>query len=364
MKKLTSLLITLLIAGGVVAQQPDDQRDPKRKKGKGRGSEEKAAAGGGQQAAPAKAEAKKAPAAPKVEKREARRPQEAPAAPVAKKRERRQEAQAPGANKSAGEPAAKKRNPAKAENNAVRTESAPNGANKAKKGERARAERDNRSNANAKSTAESAGRERNPAARRNEAQPAPAVSGERRERRERRPGAARRPAPEKVQEIRAKHQNFRAEPRPDRVPSVTFDETRRIEHSDRWEGPQYEVFRSYRPERHDESYYRSNYDRVELFSGGYYYQRNNYWYPAWGYQPSNEYYAYDGPIYAGRRADPPDRVIADVQDALLDQGYYKGDVDGLLGPLTREALAGYQSDEGLQPTAAIDEPTLDALGLQ
>jgi peptidoglycan hydrolase-like protein with peptidoglycan-binding domain len=38
-------------------------------------------------------------------------------------------------------------------------------------------------------------------------------------------------------------------------------------------------------------------------------------------------------------------------------------VDGLLGPLTREALAAYQSAQGIEPTAAIDQPTLDSLGL-
>jgi len=38
-------------------------------------------------------------------------------------------------------------------------------------------------------------------------------------------------------------------------------------------------------------------------------------------------------------------------------------VDGLLGPLTREALAAYQADQGLTTTAAIDEPTLDSLGM-
>ncbi|PYK78303.1 MAG: hypothetical protein DMF40_13375 [Verrucomicrobia bacterium] len=44
-------------------------------------------------------------------------------------------------------------------------------------------------------------------------------------------------------------------------------------------------------------------------------------------------------------------------------GYYTGDVDGLLGPLTREALTAYQGDHGLYTTAVIDEPTLDALGM-
>jgi peptidoglycan hydrolase-like protein with peptidoglycan-binding domain len=65
----------------------------------------------------------------------------------------------------------------------------------------------------------------------------------------------------------------------------------------------------------------------------------------------------------GQHAEPPDRVIADVQALLQQMGYYRGEVDGLLGPLTREALTGYQADQGLTTTAAIDEPTLDSLGM-
>ena len=39
-----------------------------------------------------------------------------------------------------------------------------------------------------------------------------------------------------------------------------------------------------------------------------------------------------------RFVTPPDQVIADVQAALQQMGYYQGEVDGLLGPMTREAL--------------------------
>jgi Putative peptidoglycan binding domain len=174
---------------------------------------------------------------------------------------------------------------------------------------------------------------------------------------------AKRPAPEQVQQIKSQHANFRAQPKPQQVPSVTYNQNYRIQGSEQWQGPQYEVFRSYHPEWHDQGWYRSHYNRVELIGGGYYYWNNGYWYPAWGYSPSAQYYAYDGPIYVGHSAEPPDKVIADVQAVLQQMGYYKGEVDGLLGPLTREALAAYQADQGLTQTAAIDEPTLDALGM-
>jgi hypothetical protein len=166
-----------------------------------------------------------------------------------------------------------------------------------------------------------------------------------------------------VEQIKQQHLSFHAQARPDKVPAVTFSANFRIQGSERWQGPQYEVYRSYHPERHDQGWYRQHYTRVELIGGGYYYFNNGYWYPAWGYNPTNEYYAYDAPIYVGKRAEPPDKVIADVQAVLQEMGYYKGEVDGLLGPLTREALTSYQADQGLVATAVIDEPTLDSLGM-
>jgi hypothetical protein len=176
-------------------------------------------------------------------------------------------------------------------------------------------------------------------------------------------GGKKKPAPQRVQEIKREHANFHAQPKPEQVPAVTFNQGYRIHGSDQWQGRQYEAFRSYHPERHDRDWYHSHFNRVVLIGGGYYYLNSGYWYPAWGYDPANEYYAYDAPIYVGHAAEPPDRVIADVQASLQEMGYYKGEVDGLLGPLTREALAGYQSDNGLTQTEMIDEPTLDSLGM-
>jgi len=176
-------------------------------------------------------------------------------------------------------------------------------------------------------------------------------------------GGAKRPAPQQVQQVKTQHANFRAQPKPQQVPPVTFNQNHRIEGSDHWQGQQYQVFRSYHPEWHDQSWYRSHYSRVELIGGGYYFFNNGYWFPAWGYSPSAQYYAYDGPIYVGQRAVPPDQVIADTQALLQQMGYYTGEVDGLLGPLTRQALTAYQADNGLTQTASIDQPTLDSLGL-
>ena len=168
---------------------------------------------------------------------------------------------------------------------------------------------------------------------------------------------------QQVQQIKQQHASFRAQPRPDKAPAVSFNANFRFSGAERWQGPQYEVFRSYHPEWHDQGWYRQRYGRVELIGGGYYYFNGGYWYPAWGYDSRAAYYPYDGPIYVGHQAEPPDRVIADVQAELQEMGYYQGEVDGLLGPLTRQALRDYQADHGLMVTEAIDEPTLDALQL-
>ena len=175
--------------------------------------------------------------------------------------------------------------------------------------------------------------------------------------------ATKKPAPQQVEQIKQQHATFRAQPKPQVAPPVTFNPSYRIQGAEQWQAPQYEVFRRYRPERHDEGYYRSRYSRVEQIGGGWYYWDNGYWFPAWGYRPSEEYYAYDGPIYVGHRAVRPDQVIAEVQAELQQMGYYTGEVDGLVCPLTRQALTDYQADAGLYQTAAIDEPTLDSLGL-
>ena len=120
--------------------------------------------------------------------------------------------------------------------------------------------------------------------------------------------------------------------------------------------------RNFSRERHDRSWWRSRYNRIVLFGGGYYYWNDGYWYPAYGYDPYYSTYAYDEPIY-GYNDLAPGQVIANVQTALQEQGYYRDAVDGLIGPNTRAALSAYQRDHGLPITAAIDGPTLQSLGL-
>src|SRR6266436_4508169 len=132
-------------------------------------------------------------------------------------------------------------------------------------------------------------------------------------------------------------------------------------HSAAFSGRQYAAFRNYNRQWHDRGWWRSHYDQIVFVNGGWYYWNAGYWFPAWGYA-ADAYYPYDGPIY-GYNGLAPDRVIVDVQSQLQRDGYYDGPVDGLLGPMTREAIAAFQADHGLAVTSVVDEPTLATLGI-
>jgi len=130
---------------------------------------------------------------------------------------------------------------------------------------------------------------------------------------------------------------------------------------DAFRGQRYAAFRNYHRQWHDHSWWRSHCDRIVFVNNGWYYWNAGYWFPAWGYAPSVTY-VYDGPIYAYNGLSP-DQVTVNVQEQLARAGYYDGPIDGILGSMTREAIAAYQADNGLAITSAIDEPTLATLGL-
>ena len=132
-------------------------------------------------------------------------------------------------------------------------------------------------------------------------------------------------------------------------------------HGDAFRGQRYTAFRNYNRQWHDRGWWTSHYNRIVFVNNGWYYWNAGYWFPAWGYAPSVSY-VYDGPIYAYNGLSP-DQVTVNVQEQLARAGYYDGPIDGMLGPMTREANAAYQADNGLAITSAIDEPTLATLGL-
>jgi hypothetical protein len=115
-------------------------------------------------------------------------------------------------------------------------------------------------------------------------------------------------------------------------------------------------------QRHERDWWRRNNFRVVRYGGGYWYWNAGWWYPAYGYDPYYSHYVYDGPIFGYGQAFPGD-VTSEVQQALAQQGFYYGPIDGILGPGTRMAIQRYQISRGLAVTATIDEQTLATLGL-
>jgi hypothetical protein len=57
-------------------------------------------------------------------------------------------------------------------------------------------------------------------------------------------------------------------------------------------------------------------------------------------------------------------VTTQVQQALAQEGYYNGQIDGIAGPATQAAIANFQKDMGLKVTAIINDPLLAALHLE
>ena len=149
----------------------------------------------------------------------------------------------------------------------------------------------------------------------------------------------------------------------------TTREGQQVKERDKWHNGHgkdhrnyFDALRAHRHEWHNRDWWKQNCNTVVFVVGGYYFLDAGYWYPAWGYDPVNSYYDYDGPIYTYGNL-LPDQVIANVQGALQDAGYYFGAVTGSLSVETRTALVNFQRDQGLVVTGAIDESTVAALGL-
>ncbi|MBF0393258.1 MAG: peptidoglycan-binding protein [Alphaproteobacteria bacterium] len=63
------------------------------------------------------------------------------------------------------------------------------------------------------------------------------------------------------------------------------------------------------------------------------------------------------------QASQHEEIVRIVQRALRRHGLYQGEVDGIVGDLTRQALQNFQSNMGLRTTGEINLATLDSLGI-
>ena len=96
------------------------------------------------------------------------------------------------------------------------------------------------------------------------------------------------------------------------------------------------------------------------YYGGYPYSGYNNYYSYYGGYPYGGYdrYSYYRPTYGYNGS-----TVAAVQQRLGRLGYYRGVVDGVIGPQTRGAIAAFESRNGLAVDGTISRPLLDSLGL-
>jgi Putative peptidoglycan binding domain len=92
----------------------------------------------------------------------------------------------------------------------------------------------------------------------------------------------------------------------------------------------------------------------------------------WGYPYDYGYYPY-GNAYYGDNASYGDASTFDykywnnlavsVQSELSRSGYYTGQIDGVIGSGSRQAIREFQTKQGLPVTGRIDPKLLDSLGI-
>ena len=98
---------------------------------------------------------------------------------------------------------------------------------------------------------------------------------------------------------------------------------------------------------------------------GYYPYGYNYGY-GYGYNDPGVYDnqpAYDQ-SYSGGYDQSANSSVAAAQDKLAQEGFYHGQIDGVLGPETRHAIVRFQSSRGLRVNGELTSETLGAMGLR
>jgi hypothetical protein len=109
------------------------------------------------------------------------------------------------------------------------------------------------------------------------------------------------------------------------------------------------------------SYRGSSYRGYYPYSYGYRPFGYGYGY-GYNYGPSVSIYSsYSRPSYA--YDSYADDLAVDVQRALKRRGYYRGGVDGDIGPGSRAAIRQYQANHRLPVTGRIDRDLLRSLGI-
>lgn len=159
------------------------------------------------------------------------------------------------------------------------------------------------------------------------------------------------------------------------APATGFTEDRHHDHHDSDHGhavygqpycaPSYGYgYRSY-----DYGYRPYSYSRPSVSLGFYsapsYYSSRDYdddYYPTRSYYRGIPRTSYSYSYRSSNRSSS-DALAVDVQRALARRGFYRGGIDGDIGPGTRAAIRAYQYNHGLEVTGRIDGTLLRSLGI-
>ena len=102
-----------------------------------------------------------------------------------------------------------------------------------------------------------------------------------------------------------------------------------------------------------------------------------YWYPWWdwgygyGYYPNGYYDGYyddgsgaaPGYNYDDKSGPHGSSLNSSVQEALARDGYYHGQIDGVMGTRTRSAIRNYERANGLPVDGLVDRQLLRRMGI-
>jgi hypothetical protein len=96
-----------------------------------------------------------------------------------------------------------------------------------------------------------------------------------------------------------------------------------------------------------------------VFIGGFYPYS---WYYPYGYNDYG-YYSSAQTVYDGAASYDDGSLVAQLQSRLAGRGYYRGAVDGVMGPQTRRAIRAFERANGLPVDGLIDDQLLSTMGL-
>jgi Ni/Co efflux regulator RcnB len=136
-------------------------------------------------------------------------------------------------------------------------------------------------------------------------------------------------------------------------------------------GRNYSTARNYSGSRYYSNGYRSSYRRGPNISIGI---GTGFGYPGYGYGYGDPYgygygygspyaYGYGYPYRSTTYVSDSGNVVVAVQQRLARFGYYRGAVDGVMGPGTRTAVVRWEARHGMYANGQIDRQLLSSLGI-